>query len=285
VRQEGALVLAGTPIGNVGDASPRLIELLETADIVAAEDTRKLKALAARLGITVPGKVVPCHEHNEAGQAPALLDAVAAGQVVALVTDAGMPAVSDPGYRLVELAVARDLPVTCVPGPSAVITALALSGLPSDRFAFEGFLPRKPGARQRLLQGLAQDQRTLVFFEAPHRVLESVQDLGQVFGIERRAALCRELTKTHEEVLRGTLGELAEALAARAKEPGGIRGEFVIVVAPADDVAAPSSGDLMAQVRHLVDDGASLKDAAATVAAQHGVSKRELYNLCLANKE
>jgi len=281
-----ALILAGTPIGNAGDASPRLIELLETADLIAAEDTRKLRALAARLGLEIRGKVVPCHEHNEAHLAPGLLDAVAAGQAVVLVTDAGMPAVSDPGYRLVEQAVARGLPVTCVPGPSAVIVALALSGLPSDRFAFEGFLPRKPNARRRVLQTLNAESRTLVFFEAPHRILESVQDFAAVFGPDRPAALCRELTKIHEEVLRGTLSELTDRLTQRAAEPGGIRGEFVIVIGPAtsDDHPTRSLGSLTDEVRELTGRGASLKEAAQAVAAKHGVSKRELYNQCLSDK-
>jgi len=284
VMSTGVLVLAGTPIGNSADASPRLLELLASADIVAAEDTRKLAALAQRLGVTVAGKVVACHEHNEFDVAPRLLDAVAAGQTVALVTDAGMPAVSDPGYRLVQLAADRNLPVTCVPGPSAVVTALALSGLPSDRFAFEGFLPRKATGRQRALAQLATESRTLVFFEAPHRILATIQDVASAFGDNRPAALCRELTKTYEEVIRGTLGELVSILQRREAEPGGIRGEFVIVVAPAAvrDEATPE--DLVNQVIDLTEQGISLKDAAANIAAKSGVSKRELYNLALRAK-
>jgi len=281
----GTLILAGTPIGNVGDASPRLLELLETADIVAAEDTRKLRALAGRLGVTVKGQVVPCYEHNEIQQAPFLLDAVAAGQTVVLVTDAGMPGVSDPGYRLVAAAAARGVPVTCVPGPSAAVTALALSGLPSDRFAFEGFLPRKPGARAKTLAGLAAEPRTLVFFEAPHRVLDTVRDLADAFGASRSAALCRELTKVYEEVIRGTLGQLVVALSQRQAEPGGIRGEFVIVIGPMPDGGALlSQEDLAKEVAKLVGEGSSLKDATAAVAAAHQASKRELYNYCLANR-
>jgi len=281
VSNSGALVLAGTPIGNLGDASPRLLELLETAEVIAAEDTRKLKALAQRLGVTIRGRVVACHEHNESAVAPALLAAIEAGQTVALVTDAGMPGVSDPGYRLVALAVAQGLPVTCVPGPSAAVTALAVSGLPSDRFAFEGFFPRKPGQRLRALQSLAHEPRTLVFFEAPHRVLETVSTMAEVFGPARPAALCRELTKTYEEVLRGGLGELRQILTDRAATPGGIRGEFVIVVGP-DDAEALPVGDLLEQVRRRVAEGETLKSATTAVAAEYGGSRRELYNQCLA---
>ncbi|MCL1801029.1 MAG: 16S rRNA (cytidine(1402)-2'-O)-methyltransferase [Promicromonosporaceae bacterium] len=282
-NNHGLLVLAGTPIGNTGDASPRLRELLTSADVIAAEDTRKLRALATRLNLKPTGKILAYHEHNEAAVTSELLDLVAAGALVAMVSDAGMPAVSDPGYRLVAAASARNLPVTCVPGPSAVTTALALSGLPSDRFTFEGFLPRKSGERNTLLAELAAEPRTMVFFEAPHRVVESVRALRQAFGADRRVAFCRELTKTFEEVIRTTLAELEQALLARAAEPTGIRGEIVIVVAGRPKISAPPLEELAELARRRRDEGGlSLKDAVAEVAQGYGVSRRELYNLCLA---
>jgi len=280
-------VLAGTPIGNTDDASARLRELLRTADVVAAEDTRRLRELARRLGVEVSGRVVSYYEHNELARADELLGAVADGLTVVMVTDAGMPAVSDPGYRLVAAAVARGLAVTCAPGPSAVTTALAVSGLPSDRFCFEGFLPRKAGERARYLAELATERRTMVFFEAPHRVVETVAALAEAFGAGRGAALCRELTKTYEEVLRLPLGELAAALARRAAEPGGIRGEIVIVVAgqpkatPTATESATELAALVAEVHRRTAAGERHKDAVAAVAQQHGLPKRALYNASL----
>ncbi|MDR2703412.1 MAG: 16S rRNA (cytidine(1402)-2'-O)-methyltransferase [Cellulomonadaceae bacterium] len=276
----GGLVLAGTPIGNSADASPRLRELLATADIVAAEDTRRVRDLARRLDIPISGRVVSYYEHNEAERAPALLGAIEGGALVLLVTDAGMPAVSDPGYRLVAAAAAAQVPITCAPGPSAVPTALALSGLPSDRFTFEGFLPRKAQERARFLDELATERRTMVFFETPHRVAEAVAAAAAAFGADRPAALCRELTKTYEEVLRLPLGELAALLAKREQEPAGIRGEIVLVVAGAPKLEADLPA-LVELVKQSVAQGERLKDAAASVAAAHGVSKRELYNAAL----
>lgn len=268
----GAVVLAATPIGNLGDASRRLIELLGEADVIAAEDTRRLQRLVHGLGVQPRGRVVSYHEHNEAAKTPELLDAVAAGGTVLLVTDAGMPAVSDPGYRLVEAAVAQGLTVTAVPGPSAVLTALALSGLPTDRFCFEGFLPRKAGERSSRLADLRAERRTMVFFEAPHRLAAMLRALAEVFGPDRRIAVCRELTKTYEEVLRGT----ADELAAWA-EAGEVRGEIAVVAegAPASAPARPE--DLVGAVQSLVASGARLKDAVAVVAGEAGTSKRELY--------
>src|SRR5689334_20345590 len=215
----GVLVLAGTPIGRVDDASPRLVAALGRADVVAAEDTRRLRRLATDLDVTVTGRVVSYFEGNEAARTSDLVEALLAGEEVVLVTDAGMPSVSDPGYRLVAAAVEAGVRVTAVPGPSAVLTALAVSGLPVDRFCFEGFLPRKAGERSRRLAGLAEEQRTLVFFEAPHRTEVALRALAEAFGDERRGAVCRELTKTHEEVRRGALVELADWAAE------GIRGE------------------------------------------------------------
>src|SRR5689334_22983507 len=223
----GVLVLAATPIGRVADAPPRLAEELAAADVVAAEDTRRLKRLTTDLGVTVTGRVVSYFEGNESARTPVLLEALLAGERVLLVTDAGMPSVSDPGYRLVAAAVEADVLVTAVPGPSAVLTALAVSGLPVDRFCFEGFLPRKAGDRSRRLEALADEQRTMVFFEAPHRTAATLAAMATSFGDERPAAVCRELTKTHEEVVRDGLA----ALASWAQD--GVRGEVTLVVAGA----------------------------------------------------
>ncbi|MYS19668.1 16S rRNA (cytidine(1402)-2'-O)-methyltransferase [Streptomyces sp. SID4948] len=220
----GVLVLAGTPIGDPSDAPPRLGVELAGADVVAAEDTRRFRRLAQALGVEVTARVVSYFEGNEAGRTPELVEALVGGARVVLVTDAGMPSVSDPGYRLVAAAVERGITVTAVPGPSAVLTALAVSGLPVDRFCFEGFLPRKAGERLSRLREVAADRRTLVYFEAPHRIDDTLGAMAEVFGPERRAAVCRELTKTYEEVKRGPLQELA-AWAAQ-----GVRGEITVVV-------------------------------------------------------
>ena len=220
----GVLVLAATPIGQYADAPPRLAEELTGADVVAAEDTRRLKRLTSDLGITLGGRVVSYFEGNESARTPLLLEALLAGERVVLVTDAGMPSVSDPGYRLVAAAVEHDVRVTAVPGPSAVLTALAVSGLPVDRFCFEGFLPRKAGERSRRLADLAREERTMVFFEAPHRTEAALAAMAEAFGGDRPAAVCRELTKTHEEVRRGPLADLVSWAAE------GVRGEVTIVV-------------------------------------------------------
>ncbi|WP_261382586.1 16S rRNA (cytidine(1402)-2'-O)-methyltransferase [Arthrobacter sp. UKPF54-2] len=273
----GRIVLAATPIGNVGDASARLIGLLETADIVAAEDTRRLHRLVQSLGITVAGRVVSYHEHNEAAKTGELLDQVRAGKTLVMVTDAGMPAVSDPGFRLVEGAVAAGLTVTAVPGPSAVLTALALSGLPTDRFCFEGFLPRKAGERASRLADLDAERRTMVFFEAPHRLEPMLRALHERFGPGRRAAVCRELTKTYEEVIRGTVHELLEWA-----ENNEVRGEIAVVVAGAPEREPGKPEDHVAAVTALMAQGIRLKEAVAAVAEDARVSKRELYAAVLA---
>ncbi|MCL1869286.1 MAG: 16S rRNA (cytidine(1402)-2'-O)-methyltransferase [Promicromonosporaceae bacterium] len=279
----GALVLAATPIGNSEDASPRLRRLLATADVVAAEDTRRLHALADRLGVTVTGRVVSYYEHNEVARADELLDVVDGGGTVVVVTDAGMPAVSDPGFRAVARAVERGVRVTAAPGPSAVLTALALSGLPTDRFTFEGFAPRKPGDRSRAFGALAAETRTMVFFEAPHRIGATLAAMAAAFGDTRPAAVCRELTKTYEEVLRGPLGTLVAEVEARSADGGpGLRGEICVVVGGAPAVAAPSQEDLVAEVLSRVAAGERLKEVAADVAASTGVSRRDLYNAALA---
>jgi 16S rRNA (cytidine1402-2'-O)-methyltransferase len=276
-NRPGRIVLAATPIGNVGDASSRLIELLATADIVAAEDTRRLHRLVQSLEVTVGGRIISYHEHNEATKTAELLDQVRAGKTIVMVTDAGMPAVSDPGFRLVEGAVAAGLTVTAVPGPSAVLTALALSGLPTDRFCFEGFLPRKAGERASRLADLDAERRTMVFFEAPHRLEAMLRALHERFGPDRKAAVCRELTKTYEEVLRGTLRELLKW--AEANE---VRGEIAVVVGGAPEKAPGTPEDNVEAVNELVSQGLRLKDAVAAVAEEVRVSKRELYAAVLA---
>jgi 16S rRNA (cytidine1402-2'-O)-methyltransferase len=271
----GRLILVGAPLGNVADASARLAEVLSTADVVAAEDTRRLGRLARDLGIEITGRVVSYFEGNEERRTPELADALAAGATVAVVTDGGMPSVSDPGFRLVRAAIDAGVDVTAAPGPSAVTTALAVSGLPSDRFCFEGFLPRKPGERRARLARLADDDRTLVVFEAPHRVAATLADMAAAFGSERPAALCRELTKTYEEVRRASLGDLAKWAAE-----GEARGEITLVVAGAvADAGRPDDQTLLAAVAARESAGTSRKDAIAEVAKQHGVPKREVYQL------
>ncbi len=267
------LVLAGTPIGRPDDASPRLAAELAAADVVAAEDTRRLKRLTTDLGVVVTGQVVSYFEGNEQRRTPGLLEDLLAGKRVLLVTDAGMPSVSDPGYRLVAAAVEADVRVTAVPGPSAVLTALAVSGLPVDRFCFEGFLPRKAGERSRRLSDLAAEQRTLVFFEAPHRTEAALAAMAQAWGDDRPAAVCRELTKTYEEVRRGPLAELVTWAAE------GIRGEVTIVVAGAPPAAAiaTDADSLRTAVREREDEGMTRKDAILDVARLAGLPKREVY--------
>lgn len=276
----GTLVLAGTPIGDVADAPPRLAAELAGADVVAAEDTRRLRRLTQALGVQTTGRVVSYFEGNESARTPELVDALVGGARVLLVTDAGMPSVSDPGYRLVAAAVERDVPITAVPGPSAVLTALALSGLPVDRFCFEGFLPRKAGERLGRLREVAAERRTLVYFEAPHRLDDTLAAMAEVFGAERRAAVCRELTKTYEEVRRGGLGELA----AWAAE--GVRGEITVVVegAPEPAPGEVDAGELVRRVRVREEAGERRKEAIAAVAAEAGLPKREVFDAVVAAK-
>ena len=270
-RMTGRIVLAATPIGNPDDASHRLRVALETSDVVAAEDTRRLRDLAGRLGVRIAGEVVAHHDHNEAASALALVERAAAGVTVLVVSDAGMPAVSDPGFRVVEAAARAGVDVTVLPGPSAALTALALSGLPTDRFCFEGFLPRKPGERASRLTSLALEERTMVFFEAPHRLAASLAAMAEGLGAQRAAAVSRELTKTYEETRRGTLGELAAW--ALASEP---RGEIVVTVG-GRDAGARGAAALVAEVLARVDAGERAKAAVADVAATAGVPSRELY--------
>ena len=271
----GVLVLAATPIGQTGDAPPRLAAELAGADVVAAEDTRRLKRLTGELGITLSGRTVSYFEGNESARTPVLLAALLAGERVVLVSDAGMPSVSDPGYRLVVAAAEHDIHVTAVPGPSAVLTALAVSALPVDRFCFEGFLPRKAGERSRRLGGLLREERTMVFFEAPHRTEAALAAMAESWGGDRRAAVCRELTKTHEEVRRGSLADLVEWAAE------GVRGEVTIVVAGASSRAEVGSDpdSLRAAVVEEEAAGATRKEAIADVARRSGVPRREVYDV------
>ncbi|HVE97388.1 MAG TPA: 16S rRNA (cytidine(1402)-2'-O)-methyltransferase [Pseudonocardiaceae bacterium] len=273
----GALVLAATPLGDSRDASARLIEVLGHADVVAAEDTRRLRALAAVLGVTVTGRVVSHYDAVEAARIPGLLATIRAGGIVVVVTDAGMPVLSDPGFRLVAACVREGLRVTCVPGPSAVTTALAVSGLPSERFCFDGFPPRRAGPRRRWLAGLADEGRTCVFFESPHRLAATLLQAAEVLGEDRAAVVCRELTKPYEEVRRGGLGALARWAA------DGVRGEITVVLSGAPPAGPPEVADLVSEVTERVTAGERLKEAVAAVAAAHGVPKRDLYQAAVDN--
>ena len=273
----GVLILGGTPIGNLSDASDRLRQALTTADVIAVEDTRKLRTLASGLGVRTTGRVIVNHDHNEEYRSTQLVQAVSDGNTVLLLSDAGMPTISDPGYVAACAVAAADLPVTVIPGPSAALTALALSGLPTGRFTFEGFLARKGSERTRRLNSLAAEERTMIFYESPHRVAATLTDFARVFGGERRAVVCRELTKFHEETLRGTLNELAD-WAHKTQ----VRGEIVIVVAGTEPPETPQAQDIVSLVLERVDAGERLKNACAAVAAETGASKRELYEAALA---
>jgi 16S rRNA (cytidine1402-2'-O)-methyltransferase len=276
----GVLVLAGTPIGDPADAPPRLTAELLAADVIAAEDTRRFRRLTQSLDAHPTARVVSYFEGNESGRTPELVEALEGGARVVLVTDAGMPSVSDPGYRLVAAAVERGIKVTAVPGPSAVLTALAVSGLPVDRFCFEGFLPRKAGERLSRLREVAADRRTLVYFEAPHRIDDTLAAMAEAFGDERRAAVCRELTKTYEEVRRGPLKELARWAA------DGVRGEITVVVegAPEPGPADLAPAELVRRVVAREEAGERRKEAIAAVAAEAGLPKREVFDAVVAAK-
>jgi 16S rRNA (cytidine1402-2'-O)-methyltransferase len=277
--EPGVLTLAATPIGNPLDASVRLVRALEEADLIAAEDTRRLRALAGRLEVEVPGRVIAYHEHNETERTPWLLESLEEGRRVLLVTDAGMPVVSDPGFRAVRAAADAGYPVRVFPGPSAVLTALAASGLAPDRFSFEGFVPRGQGQRARLFADLADARRTVVFFESPRRTQRTLEDMREGFGPDRQAVIARELTKTHEEIVRGTLDELVDWAGQRE-----VLGEIVLLVAGADTVEQ-NAEDVVDQVLERVRAGQRMKDAAREVAkGADGVGARDLYDLALARR-
>jgi len=273
----GTLLVAGTGIGRPDDASPRLAAALAAAPVIAAEDTRRVRRLAADLGVRLAGRVVSYYDAVEAARTPGLIEDLRAGLDVLLVTDAGMPAVSDPGYRLVAAAATAGLPVRVLPGPSAVTAALAVSGLPSDRFCFEGFLPRKAGERARRLASLAAEPRTMVFFESRRRIGDTLGELAAAFGAGRAAVLCRELTKTHEEIRRGGLGDLAAGIAGGSGGP--VLGEITLVVAgAAGDEAHGTVAEAAAEVARREQAGVSRRDAVAAVAAERGLRRREVYN-------
>lgn len=276
----GRLVFAATPMGNVGDASARLIAEIQQADVIAAEDTRKFMNLCSRLGIRYDAKMVSHFQANEAARVEQLLEAVTAGSVVLVVSDAGMPSVSDPGYRLTVAAIEAGINYQVLPGPSAVLTALLLSGLPADRFCFEGFLPRKSGDRLRTLIQLTHEPRTMIFFEAPHRLEKTLNDMAEVFGAQRRGAIAREMTKTYEEVIRGSMQELKDWAT------GEIRGEITLVVAGSNTTAGSevSVVELVELVQERVAEGQSTKDAVAEVAVKFGRTKREVYEAAIAAK-
>jgi len=274
----GRLLLAATPLGQPSDASPRLIDALARADVVAAEDTRRLRTLAKALDAPITGRVVSLYDRVEAARVPGLVDAITAGATVLVVSDAGMPLISDPGYRLVVACVDAGVPLTCLPGPSAVMTALAVSGLPSERFCFEGFAPRKKSARRTWLASLADEQRTCVFFESPRRLPACLRDAVDQLGAGRRAVVCRELTKVHEEVVRGSLEELATWAG------DGVLGEITVVLAGATPRADLPS--LFAEVEKLVAAGVRVKDACSEVAAGHpDVRTRQLYDAVLRSRQ
>jgi len=274
------LILAAIPLGNPGDASTRLKEAITSADFIAAEDSRRFGRLCTELGITYEAKIFSFFEGNEDERLEPLLEILASGKDLLVVTDAGMPGISDPGYRLTREAIARDIPVRVLPGPSAVTTALLFSGLPTDRFCFEGFLPRTSGARITALEKLRNEERTMIFFEAPHRLLESLQDAVTALGPDRRAAICREMTKTYEETIRGTLSELVEWASSTE-----ILGEISLVVAgfdPSDRIFSPE--DLVDMVLARESQGESRKEAIAEVAKATGIAKREVFDVMVAHK-
>ncbi|MDU4832197.1 16S rRNA (cytidine(1402)-2'-O)-methyltransferase [Actinomyces sp.] len=277
VQRSGSILLAATPIGDTNDASPKLIRALAEADLVAAEDTRRILKLATRLGVRINGDIKSLHEHNENERVDKVLHRAEDGERVLIVSDAGMPTISDPGYRVVSEAAKRGIPVSALPGPSAVLTALSVSGLPTDRFCFEGFIPRKQGERERRLDDLKEEPRTMVFFDSPKRIHENLTDMANIFGGARKAVLCRELTKTHEEVIRGDLNHLIYATR------DDVKGELTLVVAGADP-RDKSAEDYVAKVIALAEGGMKLKAAAKLVSEETGVRKNELYRAALARK-
>ncbi len=272
----GVIILGGTPIGNLSDASARLRQTLESVTVVASEDTRTTVKLLAGLEITNRPRLIALHDHNESAISAEVVELARENDVLVL-SDAGMPTVSDPGYHLVQAAIAAGVTVTSVPGPSAVLTALAVSGLPTDRFTFEGFLPRKQGERRSLFEQLGREPRTMIFFESPNRLADSLADAVAVLGADRHAVVCRELTKKFEEVKRGTVAELA----AWAAE--GVRGEIVVLIrGAASTIVSLEAG--LAEVGRLVADGMRLKEACAHVAESTSLSKRDLYQGALEGK-
>ena len=278
---KGSLVLVATPIGNLGDLSPRALQVLEAADLICCEDTRRTRILLSAMDLRAAGRLVSLHEHNEDDRTASVLEAVARGQLVAVVSDAGTPGISDPGSRLVQAAIAQGLEVSTVPGPSAVLAALVVSGLATDRFVMEGFLPRRGAERSKQIAALRSEERTCVLFESPRRLQTTLFELGQALGESRQAVVARELTKVHEEMMRGSLGELAARL-----EGVDVRGEVVLVLAGAapGQAAAIDDETILGAVRQARKDGESLRDAAAMVAEALGVQRRRVYELALSSE-
>jgi len=275
----GRLLIGATPLGQPTDASARLVSALGSADVIAAEDTRRIRTLAQALDVKPAGKVVSLYDQNEATRVPGLVAEIAAGATVLLVSDAGTPLISDPGYRLVSACIDAGAAVQCLPGPSAVTTALAVSGLPAEKFCFEGFAPRRHSARMSWLATLASESRTCVFFESPRRLADTLGDAVEALGADREAVVCRELTKTHEEIVRGSLGELAEWA------EDGVLGEITVVLAGATPTADVAT--LVAEATALVEEGMRVKDACAQVIALHpgAPSRRELYDAVLRSRD
>jgi 16S rRNA (cytidine1402-2'-O)-methyltransferase len=269
-------VIVATPIGNLGDLSPRAVEVLAGADLVCCEDTRRTRGLLTHAGVTGQ-RLLSLHARNEMERLPRVLGHLAAGRTVAVVSDAGTPTVSDPGARLVAAAVAAGAEVTAVPGPNAAVTALVVSGLPTTRFCFEGFLARRGSERRRRLQALAAEERTIVIHEAPGRLAATLSDLADVCGADRAVVVARELTKLHEEVWRGTLGRAAQEFGARD-----VRGEVVVVLAGAEPAVPADEATVVAALQRHVDEGASWRDAAGAVAAELGLPRRQVYDHALA---
>ena len=272
------IILAATPIGNIKDASARLIEALQQADIIAAEDTRKTLNLVNRLNIKIKAKLISCHEHNEKERVEKIVEQAQKGRKVLLVTDAGMPTISDPGLRIAQHAIKKQVKYTVIPGPSAPLTALALSGIATDRFTFEGFLPRKENELEKALKELEYEKRTMIFFESPRRSKTTLEKMRQIFGETRQIAVCRELTKIYEETIRGTIKEILENTLEE------ILGEVTIVVAGADEKKL-NPQDYLGEVFELVSQGHKLKEAVNTISKATNISKNELYNLALNHKE
>ena len=273
----GQLILAATPLGNILDASPRLKETLEQADLIAAEDTRRAKRLFADLNLEIKAPVISLFEENEIEKIPDIIEKLKNGLKVVVISDAGTPAISDPGYRLVTKAIEENISITVIPGPSAVLSALVLSGLPTDRFSFEGFIARKGKERTEILNNLKTQSRTMVIFESPRRTLQTLQDIQEVVGDDRKAAVVREISKTYEEVIRGSLKELVAW--ANSKE---VLGEITLVIAGVENAGKKEVDDqAIAEVKQLIAAGSSFKDAVQEVSTQRGLSRRELYEASL----
>ena len=276
----GLLWVAATPIGNAQDASLRLLSVLEQADLIAAEDTRKAKFLMNALGISTQAKVISFFAANEEARVREMLDAVSNGSNVLMITDAGMPGVSDPGYSLVSGAIARGIIPVVLPGPSAVTTALAQSGLPMERFIFDGFIARTDGARREYFKGIAREERTVVLFESPRRLASSLAVASELLGSDRRGAICREMTKTYEETIHGTIAELAHWASTRE-----VLGEITIVIAPAPAAVRPTNEDILAQAQRLISLGMGKREATAELAQEFGIAKRDIYDLLIASSK